>query len=713
MNGTDRLLAAIRSLAAGDADARDHALVEEAHPADIAGALRELPLVEQVAVFRGLTQERAGEVLSELDDDALLQLVRALDEVEVSRILDEMPPKHAADVVEELPTEQAEKILDLMQEEKSEEIQEILEYPEHSAGRLMSPDFVAVNEAATVEEAIDHIRKSASQERAFDLYVVDDHRHLVGVVPLRRLLTASPASPVFAVRDENVVSVSPEMDQEDVARLVAKYDLVTVPVVDARQHLVGTIAVDNVLDIVGEEASEDIFRIAGSDAAELERRSPGQVALMRLPWVLATLLIELGAGVVIHYFDATLSRVILLASFMPVIQAHLGQHGAPVGDDGGTRAGDGAGAAHALVGAAPPADADVEHPGRRMRPARRGHRGLLALAGLRPRRGGLDVHLGQPVGHRRHGHPHAVQAPRLRSRPHRGAVRDGVPGRARHHDLPLPRDRAHPLAGVTADPAGLPRADQGPGGAAPAGPSAGARMQAGPGRRMPDPVIVLIEDEPQIRRFLRVTLTGEGYRLFEAGTGADGLVEVATRQADVVIIDLGLPDMDGLEVIRRVREWSAVPIIVLSARGQERDKVAALDAGADDYIGKPFGAGELLARVRVALRHGAGAAREGEEAPFTIGDLKVDRLHRRVFVGATEVRLTPIEYRLLVTLVKHAGKVLTHQQLLREVWGPGHTEQAHYLRVYMAHLRHKLEAEPARPRYLLTEPGVGYRLAAE
>ena len=327
MNDTDRLVAAIRSLATGEADLRDQTLVDEAHPADIAAALRELTLAEQVAVFRALPQERAGEVLSELDDDALLQLVRALDEVEVSRILDEMPPEHAADVVEELPSEQAEKILDLMQEEKSEEIQEILEYPEHSAGRLMSPDFVAVTEGSTVEQAIDHIRKSASQERAFDLYVVDDHGHLVGVVPLRRLLTASPASPVFAVRDENVVSVSPEMDQEEVARLVAKYDLVTVPVVDARHHLVGTIAVDDVLDIVGEEASEDIFRIAGSDAAELERRSPRQVALMRLPWVLATLLIELGAGVVIHYFDATLSRVILLASFMPVIQAISGNTG--------------------------------------------------------------------------------------------------------------------------------------------------------------------------------------------------------------------------------------------------------------------------------------------------------------------------------------------------------------------------------------------------
>jgi two-component system KDP operon response regulator KdpE len=230
---------------------------------------------------------------------------------------------------------------------------------------------------------------------------------------------------------------------------------------------------------------------------------------------------------------------------------------------------------------------------------------------------------------------------------------------------------------------------------------------------MPDPAVVLIEDEPQIRRFLRATLAGQGYRLFEAASGADGLVEVASRQPDVVIVDLGLPDMDGLDVIRRIREWTTVPIIVLSARGQERDKVTALDAGADDYVGKPFGAGELLARIRVALRHIAGASREGEEAPFKTGDLQVDRLRRRIFVGGTEVHLTPIEYRLLATLIKHAGKVVTHQQLLRDVWGPNHTEQAHYVRVYMAHLRGKLEAEPARPRYLVTEPGVGYRLAAD
>jgi two-component system, OmpR family, KDP operon response regulator KdpE len=224
---------------------------------------------------------------------------------------------------------------------------------------------------------------------------------------------------------------------------------------------------------------------------------------------------------------------------------------------------------------------------------------------------------------------------------------------------------------------------------------------------------VLVEDEPQIRRFLRATLTGQGYRLFEATTGADALVEVGSRQPDVVIVDLGLPDMDGLELIRRLREWTKVPVIVLSARGQERDKVAALDIGADDYVSKPFSAGELLARIRVALRHAAGASHEGEETAFVVGGLRVDLLHRRVFVDATEVHLTPIEYKLLTMLVRHAGKVVTHQQLLREVWGPAHTDQPHYVRIYMAHLRGKLEGEPARPRYLLTEPGVGYRLQVE
>jgi two-component system KDP operon response regulator KdpE len=230
---------------------------------------------------------------------------------------------------------------------------------------------------------------------------------------------------------------------------------------------------------------------------------------------------------------------------------------------------------------------------------------------------------------------------------------------------------------------------------------------------MPDPVIVVIEDEPQIRRFLRATLGAQGYRLFEASSGADGLIEAATRQPDVVIVDLGLPDMDGIEVIKRLREWSTVPVIVLSARGQESDKVAALDAGADDYVSKPFGAGELMARIRVALRHAATVGQKDGDVTFTVGDLHVDMGRRHVTVSGKEIHLTPIEYRLLTTLVRHAGRVLTHRQLLKEVWGPGHEEQPHYLRVYMAHLRHKVEADPTRPRYLLTEPGVGYRLAGE
>jgi magnesium transporter len=214
-----------------------------------------------------------------------------------------------------------------MEEEKSEDVQELLEYPEQSAGRLMSPDVVAVHESATVEEAIHHIRKSVTEEKAFELYVLDDHRHLVGVVPLRRLLIADPSTRILAVRNDDVVTVTPETDREEVARLVARYDLVSVPVVDEQHRLIGAISVDDVIDIVGEEASEDIFRIAGSDASELEHRSPRQVALMRLPWVLATLLIEMGAGLVIHHFDRTLARVILLASFMPVIQAISGNTG--------------------------------------------------------------------------------------------------------------------------------------------------------------------------------------------------------------------------------------------------------------------------------------------------------------------------------------------------------------------------------------------------
>ncbi len=237
--------------------------------------------------------------------------------------------------------------------------------------------------------------------------------------------------------------------------------------------------------------------------------------------------------------------------------------------------------------------------------------------------------------------------------------------------------------------------------------------QGGDARPEAGPVVIVIEDEPQIRKFLRASLPSQGFRVIEAVTGEDGLVQAATRQPDIVILDLGLPDMDGLEVIRRLREWTAVPIVVLSARGQERDKIAALDAGADDYVSKPFGVGELLARMRVAMRHAAIGTKDTGELAFSIGELAVDLVHRHVQIAGRPVHLTPIEYRLLTTLIRHAGRVMTHNQLLTEVWGPNQADQAHYLRVYAAQLRRKLEADPARPRYLLTEPGVGYRLAAE
>lgn len=227
------------------------------------------------------------------------------------------------------------------------------------------------------------------------------------------------------------------------------------------------------------------------------------------------------------------------------------------------------------------------------------------------------------------------------------------------------------------------------------------------------PVILVIEDEPQIRRFLRVSLLSQKYNFLESETGRDGLFQIASRKPDVVILDLGLPDLDGLEVLREIRSWSQVPVIVLSARDQERDKVTALDSGADDYLTKPFGLNELLARIRVALRHTAGGHVAGDESIVRIGDLCVDFLKRQVCVGERELHLTPIEYRLLTMFVKSAGRVLTHRQLLKEVWGPDSLYENHYVRVYVAQLRQKIEADSARPRYLLTESGVGYRFAAE
>jgi two-component system KDP operon response regulator KdpE len=227
-----------------------------------------------------------------------------------------------------------------------------------------------------------------------------------------------------------------------------------------------------------------------------------------------------------------------------------------------------------------------------------------------------------------------------------------------------------------------------------------------------DLVVLAIEDEPQLVRFLRASLVGHSIRLLDAPTGALGLIEASTRVPDLILLDLGLPDMDGVEVCRRLREWSRIPILVLSARGQERDKIEALDAGADDYLTKPFGIGELLARIRVALRHsqrGSGAA----EPVVETGSLRIDLSLRRVLRGGALVHLTPNEFKLLAELVKNADRVVTQRQLLKAVWGPGSVEHTHYLRVFMANLRHKLEDVPARPRHLITEAGVGYRFRTE
>ena len=223
--------------------------------------------------------------------------------------------------------------------------------------------------------------------------------------------------------------------------------------------------------------------------------------------------------------------------------------------------------------------------------------------------------------------------------------------------------------------------------------------------------VLVIEDEPEIRRFLRSALGSEGYRVVEAQSGARGEIEAGTHKPDLAIVDLGLPDMDGVELIRRIRAWSPMPIVVLSARAQEQAKVEALDAGADDYVTKPFGVGELLARLRTALRRAARPAQGG--APLRFGEVELDLERRRVSRSGAEVHLTPIEFRLLACLAQHLGLVVTHRQLLREVWGPSHVEHAHYLRVYMKQLRDKLEADPVQPKYLLTDTGIGYRLLCD
>jgi len=223
--------------------------------------------------------------------------------------------------------------------------------------------------------------------------------------------------------------------------------------------------------------------------------------------------------------------------------------------------------------------------------------------------------------------------------------------------------------------------------------------------------ILVVEDEPEIRRFLRSSLGAEGYRVVESATGRRGAIDAGSHKPDLAIIDLGLPDMDGVEVIRRIREWSSMPILVLSARTHERSKIEALDAGADDYVTKPFGIGELFARVRDAMRNRVRPPAGG--SAVVLGDATIDLEARRATRGGVEIRLTPIELRILACLARHMGMVVTHRTLLAEVWGPGHEGDTHYLRIYMKQLREKLEGDPVRPRHLLTETGIGYRLVAD
>jgi two-component system KDP operon response regulator KdpE len=225
------------------------------------------------------------------------------------------------------------------------------------------------------------------------------------------------------------------------------------------------------------------------------------------------------------------------------------------------------------------------------------------------------------------------------------------------------------------------------------------------------PVVLVVEDEAQMRTFVRIALESHGFQMLEAPTAAEGIRQARSYTPDLVLLDLGLPDGDGSKVIRKIREYSSVPILVISARGSEESKIKALDEGADDYLTKPFGAGELMARIRVAFRKVA--SRDGQSLVRIGDDILVDLTRRSVTLRGEEVHLTPIEFKLLATLVRHAGNVQTHHQLLEQVWGPGHENQMQYLRVYMTQLRHKLEREPARPRYLLTETGIGYRLRAE
>lgn len=315
-----RLTESVKELLASGREERLALVLEEAHAADISQTIRELELGDQVRLFRLLNAQQAGAVLSELDDQVLLELVRTLDDTEVSKIFDQMPSDDVVEVVEELPPEQAEKILDLMEEEKSEEVQELLDYGEGTAGRLMSPRFVAVNEHMTVSQAIEQIRKAALGDEAFHvLYVVDEHEHLVGMVPLHRLVTAEATTPIRVIRTDDIATVTADTDQEDVARLVERYNLAEVPVVDADRRMLGRIAMDDVIDVIHEEATEDIQRLAGVAGDETVLDPPRTVFSKRLVWRLVNLGTAVVAASVIGLFEESIQSLASLAIFMPIV----------------------------------------------------------------------------------------------------------------------------------------------------------------------------------------------------------------------------------------------------------------------------------------------------------------------------------------------------------------------------------------------------------
>jgi len=327
ISGTEELVTEIRRQLAEPDPRALAALVSGAHPADLAGALRELELPEQVTVLRQLPAEAAGAVLYEMDDDRRLALVEALGQGEVSRILDEMPPDDAADVVEALPEEQASQILDRMPPAEAEEIQELLQYGESTAGGIMTPEFVAVHEDMTVAQALEHLRKAVTREGVFHVYVVDSHDHLVGVVPLRRLITADPATPVHAIRRPDVISVTAETDQEEVARLVTKHSLLAVPVVSRDNRLLGTITVDDVIDVIHEEATEDIHHLGGVSADETIFDPAGKVVRRRLFWLLVNLPTAVLAATVVGLFEPSIQALAALAVFMPIVAGMGGNAG--------------------------------------------------------------------------------------------------------------------------------------------------------------------------------------------------------------------------------------------------------------------------------------------------------------------------------------------------------------------------------------------------